>query len=121
MSNKPKKIVAYKKKRGSWKRKAQATGAMAIPVATGLGVTYGKDMSRGISQELKRHINPRTGKPHTLRSGIVGMLKSKKFMRKVLPSAKGLAAGGVAAAVPASIAYALSNEAYLRARPKGTK
>lgn len=90
------------------KRDYRMAAAMSIPIVGGMAIGGYKEMAKQIPKS-KVDMGFKSYK---------AMLKNpevrNKFIKKVLSAGK----GGLAAGVTGSVAYALVNEAYLRARPE---
>jgi hypothetical protein len=92
-----------------YKRRLRTAGAMSIPMLTGAAVTGGKRFG----EELGR--SAPGGK---IWEGLKQLRKSKTHRAKVFAKARGAGKAGAALGLAASLPYAISNELYLRARPK---
>ena len=97
------------KKDSDWKKRVQLGAALAIPTATGVAVTGGKRMGDFFSAEAPEG---------NIRKGIKEFAKNPAFRKQVWPKMKGAAKSGALTGLVASGIYGLTNEAYLRARPK---
>ena len=97
------------KKDSDWKKRVQLGAAMTIPMATGMAITSGKRMG----EEFSRH-----APGGSLKRGLKEFTKNPQYRKKVWGGMKGVGKAGAGLGLLASGAYALSNEAYLRARPK---